>query len=76
MAKLQSPLPFMAAEGWLYAYMHAVAECGMFYLQAAVALQPGSSWTAQRQSQAVENIAVILDALGERGRECPMSESG
>lgn len=54
--------------------MHAIAECGMFYLQAAVAQQPGASWTAQRQGQAVDNIAVVLDAMGERGREGPLSE--
>jgi hypothetical protein len=55
--------------------MHAVAECGMFYLQAAVAQQPGASWTAQRQSQAVDNIAVVLDAMGEKGREGPLRMS-
>jgi hypothetical protein len=54
--------------------MHTVAECGMFYLQAAIAQQPGASWTAQRQSQAVDNIAVVLDAMGERGREGPLSK--
>lgn len=73
-ARLQSPLHHVALGGWAFGYMHAVAECGMFYLQAAVAQQPGSVWTAQRQSQAVENIAVVLDALGEKGREGPLSE--
>lgn len=68
-ARLASPLPHISITGWAFAYMHAVAECGMFYLQAAVALQPGSIWTAQRQCQAVENIAVILDALGGGAEE-------
>jgi hypothetical protein len=73
-AKLSSPLPDVALTGWMYAYMHAVAECGMFYLQAAIAQTPGAPFTAQRQSQAVDNIAVILDALGQRGREGPLCE--
>jgi hypothetical protein len=75
MTKLASPLAEVALSGWMYAYMHAVAECGMFYLQAAIAQTPGATFTAQRQSQAVENIAVILDALGQRGREGPLRES-
>ena len=74
MTKLASPLPATSSGGWLYAFMHAIAECGMFYLQSTIAPATGTRWTAQRQSQAVDNIAVILEALGERGRESPLSE--
>lgn len=72
-ARLNSPVPTISRSGWLFAYMHAVAECGMFYLQAALATN-GASWTAQRQAQAVDNIAVILEAIGSRGRASPLSE--
>ena len=69
---LQSPMHHTAIASWLYAYMHALAECSMFFLQAIVALQPGSPYTAERQGQAVENLGVILEAMGPRGRSCPM----
>lgn len=72
---LLSPMHHTAMSAWLYTYMHALAECSMFFLQAIVALQPGSPWTAERQSQAVENLGVILEALGPRGRSCPMGMS-
>ncbi|WVR08862.1 hypothetical protein IAU60_005921 [Kwoniella sp. DSM 27419] len=68
-AKLGSPIPEVKMTGWLYAYMHAVAECGMFYLQAAVAQQTDAAYTAQRQSQAVDNLTVIMDSIGRTGRE-------
>ena len=71
MSKVVSSLPARAINGWMYAYMHVIAECGMFYLQAAV---DSSGWTAQRQSQAVNNIAIILEALGERGRQSPLGK--
>ncbi len=71
--RLHSPVPTISRSGWLFAYMHAVAECGMFYLQAAMATN-GASWTAQRQSQAVDNIAVILEAIGQKGRASPLSK--
>ncbi|OCF38758.1 hypothetical protein I317_07464 [Kwoniella heveanensis CBS 569] len=67
--KLSSPVPEVKMTGWLYAYMHAVAECGMFYLQAAVAQQTDATYTAQRQSQAVDNLTVIMDSIGRSGRE-------
>ena len=71
---LSSALPSTSVSGWMYAYMHALAECGMFYLQASGTNASASpSWTAQRQSQAVENIVVILEALGARGRQSPLS---
>ena len=56
----------------------------MFYLQAAgthAPVQGTQPWlglqgglTAQRQSQAVDNITVILEAIGESARQSPMSE--
>ncbi len=72
-AKIHSPVSQTSLTGWLYTYMHAVAECGMFYLQAAAThIPPGLM--AKRQGQAVENLAVILHSLGEKGREGPLSE--
>jgi len=74
MTKLSSPLPATSMSGWMYAYMHAIAESAMFYLQAG-STNSGCGSTAQRQSQAVENIGVILEALGPRGRESPLGVS-
>ncbi|KAL7425105.1 hypothetical protein Q5752_000793 [Cryptotrichosporon argae] len=71
-AKLHSPVPETAFSGWAFAYMHAVAESGMFYLQAAASQAGGGHWTVGRQGQAVDNLAVILDSLGERGRQGPL----
>ncbi|OCF78879.1 hypothetical protein I204_00823 [Kwoniella mangroviensis CBS 8886] len=67
--KLSSPVVETKMTGWMYAYMHAVAECGMFYLQAAVAQFTDGAYTAQRQSQAVDNLSVIMDTIGRNGRE-------
>ncbi|WWC90977.1 uncharacterized protein L201_005916 [Kwoniella dendrophila CBS 6074] len=67
--KLSSSVPEIKITGWMYAYMHAVAECGMFYLQAAVAQYTDGAYTAQRQSQAVDNLTVIMDTIGRNGRE-------
>ncbi len=76
--KLSSPLSFVYASGWCYAYMHAMAESGMFYLQAAaMALgQAPSEITSQRQAQAVDNLGVILQSIGDVGRSAPASEFG
>lgn len=71
-SKLKSPIPAVSFTGWAFAYMHAVAECGMFYLQSKHA---GAPFAVQRQGQAVDNLTVMIDALGERGREGPLSES-
>jgi hypothetical protein len=56
--------------------MHAMAESGMFYLQtAAMALgQVAPEISSQRQSQAVDNLGVILQSIGEVGRGSPLSE--
>lgn len=72
MPKIKSPVPVVAFSGWAFAYMHAVAECGMFYLQSK---QGGSPTAFTRQGSAVENLSVLIDELGERGREGPLSES-
>lgn len=71
MAKISSPVPEVAFAGWSFAYMHAVAECGMFYLQSK---HTGVPFAVQRQGQAVDNLSVVIDSLGERGREGPLSE--
>ncbi|KLT38823.1 hypothetical protein CC85DRAFT_305607 [Cutaneotrichosporon oleaginosum] len=69
MPKIKSPVAAVAFSGWAFAYMHAVAECGMFYLQSK---QGGSPTAVQRQGSAVDNLTVLIDALGERGREGPL----
>lgn len=69
-AKLSSPIPDVAFNGWTFTFMHAVAECGMFYLQSK---HTGAGVAVQRQGQAVDNLTVMIDALGERGREGPLS---
>ncbi|ODN97268.1 hypothetical protein L198_03831 [Cryptococcus wingfieldii CBS 7118] len=69
LGKLASQVPEAKTSGWMYAYMHAAAECGMFYLQAAVAPASDSVVTARRQSQAIENLIVIMDTIGLAGRE-------
>lgn len=74
MKKLESPLAPISGAGWMYAYMHTLAECGMFYLQVVAATSVGTVITAQRQAQAVDNLSVIVNTLGQRGRESPLSE--
>lgn len=69
MAKIQSPVAEVAFAGWSFAYMHAVAECGMFYLQSK---HTGAPFAVQRQGQAVDNLTVIIESFGERGREGPL----
>ncbi|WVO15432.1 hypothetical protein L204_103090 [Cryptococcus depauperatus] len=66
--KINSRVGEVKVKGWMYAYMHAIAECGMFYLQ-AVTSTSDPRFTAKRQNQAVENLMVIMDAIGEAGRE-------
>ncbi|WVQ90096.1 hypothetical protein IAS59_003873 [Cryptococcus gattii] len=68
-SKLSSSVAEIKASGWMYAYMHAVAECGMFYLQAAMAPVSDGMFTARRQSQAIENLIVIMNAINQTGRE-------
>ncbi|RXK39013.1 hypothetical protein M231_03743 [Tremella mesenterica] len=69
----RSSVPEVSLNGWWFTFMHCLAECGMFYLQAVVAQQMGNEWMAVRQGQAVQNIAILMDRAGERGREsCAM----
>ncbi|ORY28827.1 hypothetical protein BCR39DRAFT_187902 [Naematelia encephala] len=65
-SRLASPVASTVLAGWMYAYMHILAECGMFHLQASADRGAG-----QRQSQVVDNLVVLLDALGEAGRANP-----
>lgn len=69
--KIQSTIPEVSLSGWAFGYMHAVAECGMFYLQSR---HLGAPFAVQRQGQAVDNLTVVIDSLGERGREGPLSK--
>lgn len=55
---------------------HALAESSQFYLQssAARAGDVDETVTAVRQSQAVDNLSVILDTIGDIGRHSPQSK--
>jgi hypothetical protein len=75
MSRLSSTVPETSMSGFLYAYMHMIAECGMLYVQAAkasvTAMETTSSATMLRT---MENISILLDHLGSRGRESYLSE--
>jgi hypothetical protein len=67
----------MSATGFCFALSHSLAESSQFYLQ-SIAAQSGdvdAGMTARRQSQAVDNLAVILDTIGDIGRHSPQSRS-
>lgn len=53
--------------------MHSIAESSQFYLQsiAAIAGDIDHSITANRQSQAVDNMTVVIDTMGDVGRQSP-----
>ena len=72
--RLSSPVQAVISSAWLFAFMHCVAECGMFQLQSAL-VNTGERWALQRQNQAIDNIVIIMDAIGERGRSSPLSEA-
>jgi hypothetical protein len=75
--KLASPVAWMSATGFCFALSHSLAESSQFYLQ-SIAAQSGdvdAGMTARRQSQAVDNLAVILDTIGDIGRHSPQSRS-
>ena len=64
--------------------MHALAECSVFHLHGlqgeAKGIQghkgsEGDLRTSERQGQAVDDIVIVLDAVGPRGREGFLSES-
>ena len=70
---VNSPLPFVVRTGWFFAFMHCIAESGMYSLQSAL-VASGERWPADRQDQAVDNIVVIMDALGRKGRSAPLCD--
>jgi hypothetical protein len=71
--KLGSTIPTTAACGFCFALMHSTAESSQFYLQsiAAIAGDISHSITATRQSQAVDNMTVVIDTIGDVGRQSP-----
>ncbi|ORX39367.1 hypothetical protein BD324DRAFT_649443 [Kockovaella imperatae] len=70
-SQLASPLDFVSRCGWLFGLMHCIAESGMYRLQGALGTL-GEEWTAERQGQAADNIIVIMDAMGRKGRTVPL----
>ncbi|GHJ83832.1 hypothetical protein NliqN6_0234 [Naganishia liquefaciens] len=71
--KLGSTIPSIATCGFCFALMHSIAESSQFYLQsiAAIAGDIDHSITATRQSQAVDNMTVVIDTIGDVGRQSP-----
>jgi hypothetical protein len=71
--KLGSVIPTTASCGFCFALMHSIAESSQFYLQsiAAIAGDISHSITATRQSQAVDNMTVVIDTIGDIGRQSP-----
>lgn len=75
-ARLSSSVPEISQSGFLYAYMHMIAECGMLYVQAAKAQVTGmESTSSATMLRTMENISILLEHLGSRGRESYLSES-
>jgi hypothetical protein len=74
--KLASPVAFLSASGFCFALSHSLAESSQFYLQSAAALsgEVDAAQTAIKQSLAVDNLAVILDTIGDIGRHSPQSK--
>ena len=74
-SRLSSSVPEISLSGFLYTYMHMIAECGMLYVQAAKAqvtsMEATSSATMLRT---MENISILLEHLGTRGRESYLSK--
>jgi hypothetical protein len=53
-----------------------IAECGMLYVQAAKAQVTGmESTSSATMLRTMENISILLEHLGSRGRESYLSES-
>jgi energy-converting hydrogenase Eha subunit E len=75
--KLNSPIPAVSLSAFCFAFAHALAESSQFYLQSAAAVlgEVDAATTARRQSQAVDNLVVTLDAIGDIGRHSPQSKS-
>lgn len=75
--QLTSPIPAVSLSAFCFTFAHALAESSQFYLQSAAALvgEVDAGTTARRQSQAVDNLIITLDAIGDIGRHSPQSES-
>lgn len=75
MSRLASNVPETALSGFLYAYMHMIAECAMLYVQASkAAATTGINQAALAPMlRTMENISILLDHLGSRGRESYLS---
>jgi hypothetical protein len=74
-SRLSSSVPEISLSGFLYTYMHMIAECGMLYVQAAKAQVTGMEATSSATMlRTVENISILLEHLGTRGRESYLSE--
>ena len=60
--------------------MHMIAECAMLYVQASKAAANGISGISASalapMLRTMENISILLDHLGPRGRESYLSKSG
>lgn len=57
--------------------MHMIAECAMLYVQASKAAASGISASALAPMlRTMENISILLDHLGPRGRESYLSKCG
>ncbi|KAJ1306907.1 hypothetical protein OPQ81_007890 [Rhizoctonia solani] len=57
--------------GWLYAYMHALAECSVLGLHELLEVMPNREAArvhTVRQQRALDNLTIILGSLGTRGR--------
>jgi hypothetical protein len=62
--------------GHAFAVLHTAAEVAMFFQLQTVrttrAVDPGQDqYLARRQSQAIDNIVFVLNAVGEKGRQNP-----
>lgn len=70
MSRLASTVPETSQSGFLYAYMHMIAECAMLYVQASKAAATGfSASVLAPMLRTMENISILLDHLGPKGRE-------
>lgn len=73
--RLNSTVPETSMSGFLYAYMHIMAECGMLYVQAAKAsVTSMESTSSAMMLRTMENISILMDHLTPRGRESYLSK--
>ena len=75
--QLTSPISTVSLSAFCFTFAHALAESSQFYLQSAASLlgEVDNVTTARRQSQAVDNLIITLDAIGDIGRHSPQSKS-